>query len=452
MPCPFGTRTRLRGELLACGRTCCWVRALRVLSLGCRWCQLSGLFPFLFMARAFLGFIALGLEAGAFFGPFALLFKAGAFFLVAGSLLLELRSSLLLLAGAFFRLFAFLLLPGVVFGLFAFLLLPGVVFGLFAFLLFAGALLGLFAFLCFAGAVFGLFAFLLLPGALLGFFAFPLLAGEFYLFPLLLEASPVFLRADAVLLELRGPLLLLEGVCFGLFAVLESCACFDLFAALESSACFRLFAFTFLAGASLGRPLPILEFLLQAYALFLGEFFVLKGALLLELCRSLLFLASAFLQRTRQFLPRGALVFGGASALGGAFLPGGALLIALGLTIVLLACALLSRACALLICAGALYLRSAFLLFADPRFRCGLFALVPWAVILLSLSDGLCGWALRLRACLGGRLALRPALLPGGRRSAVGPGSSCAAFRLCGVGRWRVGCRSSRIGNGPRGG
>jgi hypothetical protein len=70
----------------------------------------------------------------------------------------------------------------------------------------------------------------------------------------------------------------------------------------------------------------------------------LDGAFLVELCRSLLFLAGAFLQRARQFLPGGALVFGSASALCSALLPGAALLLTLRVTLVLLACALFSRA------------------------------------------------------------------------------------------------------------
>jgi len=122
--------------------------------------------------------------------------------------------------------------------------------------------------LLFAGAGFCLFAFLFLAGAVLGFFAFPLLAGAFYLFPLLLEASAVFLLAGAVLLELFSSLPLIAGLGLGLFAVLEAGAFF------EAGVCFRLFAFTLLTGASLGGPLPILEFLLQADALFLSTFFL----------------------------------------------------------------------------------------------------------------------------------------------------------------------------------
>ncbi len=160
-------------------------------SLGRRGCPLLSLLAFPFLACAFLGLLALLLEAGALL-------------LLAGALLLELRGSLLLFASAFFCLLAFLFLAS----------------------------------------------------ALPGFFAFPLLAGEFYLFTLPLEASAVLLLACAVLLELRGSLLLLAGVCLGLFTVLEPGTCF------ETGACFRLFAFPLLAGASLGRPLPILEFLL----------------------------------------------------------------------------------------------------------------------------------------------------------------------------------------------
>ncbi len=72
-----------------------------------------------------------------------------------------------------------------------------------------------------------------------------------------------------------------------------------------------------------------------------------EGALLHDSGRSLPFLVSAFFQRARQFLPGGALLFGSASTLGGSFLPGSALLLTLGVTFVLLACALFSRAFAL---------------------------------------------------------------------------------------------------------
>ena len=61
---------------------------------------------------------------------------------------------------------------------------------------------------------------------------------------------------------------------------------------------------------------------------------------MLELCGSLLLFAGAFLQRARQFLPRAALVFGGASAFGGAFLPGSAFLLTFSVTLLLLASAL----------------------------------------------------------------------------------------------------------------
>jgi hypothetical protein len=66
----------------------------------------------------------------------------------------------------------------------------------------------------------------------------------------------------------------------------------------------------------------------------------LENAFSLELCGSFLLFASAFLQRARQFLPGGALVFGGASAFGGTFLPGGALLLTFSVTLPLLVCGL----------------------------------------------------------------------------------------------------------------
>ena len=132
--------------------------------------------------------------------------------------------------------------------------------------------------------------------------------------------------------------LFLSGAFFGLFAFpFLAGACFGFFALLfEAGACFGFFAFPFLAGASLRCPLPVLELLLEADALFGSAFFLLARALLLELSGSLLLFAGAFLQRARQFLPGDALLFGGSHALGGAFLPGGAFLFTLGGALLLL--------------------------------------------------------------------------------------------------------------------
>jgi hypothetical protein len=170
----------------------------------------------------------------------------------------------------------------------------------------------------------------------------------------------------------------------------------------------------------------------------------LAGAFLLESCCSLLFFAGAILQRARQFLPGGPFLFGSASAFGGSFLPGGALLLTLGGRLVLLTCTLFSRTVEI-------QLRGAFLLLAGSLFRSGVFAVVRCAVIFLLLGAGLHMRALVLRGRLAGRvLVLRPWLLPGGRRVAVGRRCSCPAIRLCCVGRRRVCGWSSRIGNGPR--
>ncbi len=59
-------------------------------------------------------------------------------------------------------------------------------------------------------------------------------------------------------------------------------------------------------------------------------------AFLRELCHSLLFFAGAFLQRTRQLLPRGALRHGYTHALSGAIMAGGTLLFSLDHTFLLL--------------------------------------------------------------------------------------------------------------------
>jgi hypothetical protein len=180
--------------------------------------------------------------------------------------------------------------------------------------------------------------------------------------------------------------------------------------------------------------------LLQADALFFSACFLFAGALLRELCGSLLFFAGVLLQGARQFLSSGAVFFGGTRALGGAFLPGGSLLFTFRDALFLLPGAFLCGPLAFQLCGafsvvfglflgGAFLLLShallgsAFLLFAGSLFGRGAFALGLGGAFLLLLCAFLpgslfCGPLFLLARALlcRGAFALleRGPLLPGG--------------------------------------
>ena len=148
--------------------------------------------------------------------------------------------------------------------------------------------------------------------------------------------------------------------------------------------------------------------MLQADALFFSAFFRFAGALLRELCGSLLFFAGVLLQSARQFLSSGALFFGGTRALGGAFLPGGSLLFTLRDALLLLPGAFLCGPLAFQLCGAfsflfGLFLGGAFLLLSHP--------LLGGALLLFAGSLLVCG---AFALGLGGAFLLLPgAFLPG---------------------------------------